>query len=79
MEEVHSDLRGCGLDMDADKGFLEGGMPELRSERFVITREGKGKGWQRNIPGRGDSQCLSPVAEGPQQSKAVRVAEAATG
>lgn len=43
-EVVHSDLRGCGLDMDADKGFLEGDMPELRSERFVITKgEGEGR------------------------------------
>lgn len=30
--------------MDADKGFLEGDMPELRSERVVITKEGKVKG-----------------------------------
>lgn len=43
--------------MDADKGFLEGDMPELRSERFVITKgEGEGRGWQRDIPRRGHSK-----------------------
>lgn len=65
-EVVLSDLRGCGVDMNADKGFLEEDMLELRFERFVIIkREGEGRGWQRDIPGRGHSKCLSPVAEGP--------------
>lgn len=55
--------------MDADKGFLEGDMPELRSERFVITKgEGEGRGWQRDIHVEGTAS-LSPVAEGPCHSK----------
>lgn len=48
--------------MNGDKGFLEEDIPELGSERFVITKRKKSKegGWWGSIPGRGHSKCLQP-------------------
>lgn len=36
--------RGCNLDIDADKGFLEEDIWELRSESIVIRKKMEGKG-----------------------------------